>query len=82
MYILDIFNEDTVGVCSVKGLKCPACGGKLGMNYKPKLGSRFRCRWCGSMLEVVDLDPIEFDSFYDENEQIDNPSNQQKRFLV
>jgi hypothetical protein len=34
------------------------------------------------MLEVVDLDPIEFDSFYDENEQIDNPSNQQKRFLV
>ena len=60
----------------MKDLKCPSCHGKLGVKFKPKLGQRLKCRGCSSLLEVVDLDPVEFDSFYDEEDQADNRSRQ------
>lgn len=46
--------------------KCPVCGSKIKVHHKPKLGQRYSCRWCISLLEVTEIVPLELESCYDE----------------
>jgi lysine biosynthesis protein LysW len=50
---------------------CPACGAKVILGLKPRLGQRFLCKECKTEVEVVWLDPIELDWPYDDDEEYD-----------
>jgi alpha-aminoadipate/glutamate carrier protein LysW len=44
---------------------CPACGAKVRLHTKPKMGQRTSCSACKAELEVVWLEPVELDWPYD-----------------
>ena len=41
--------------------KCPICGQVIKLKNKPRLGQTYTCSECESLLEVVTLQPLEFD---------------------
>lgn len=48
--------------------ECPACGSKIEVGAKPRLGQKVLCSDCDAELEVVWLDPVELDWPYDEDD--------------
>ncbi len=51
---------------------CPACGETIKLAGQPKIGERITCRYCEEHLEIVDINPIELDwAYYDEEEWLD-----------
>lgn len=51
---------------------CPACGAKVNVNAKPKMGQKVVCTACKADLEVVWLEPVELDFPFDENDYEDD----------
>ncbi len=59
---------------------CPECDSRIRLRT-PRLGQRVQCRECGTVLEVIDLHPLELewafgDSSYDEYEPRPNRPRQ------
>ena len=54
----------------MKEAKCPVCGGKIKVDNRPRLGQRYNCRWCSSLLEVTEIVPFELESCYDEEDYV------------
>jgi lysine biosynthesis protein LysW len=48
---------------------CPDCGETIDMASHPKIGQRVTCRNCDEILEVVDVNPVELDWAYDDDEK-------------
>lgn len=44
---------------------CPDCDGKITVNPHVKLGLKLVCPNCDADLEVISVDPLEIDWFYD-----------------
>jgi lysine biosynthesis protein LysW len=44
-----------------KAASCPACGADIYFRKRPRIDQRVTCRQCASLLEVVELSPIELD---------------------
>lgn len=52
---------------------CPGCDNRINFRARPKLGQRVTCAECESELVVIDLDPIELDwPFEDEDDDLDD----------
>ena len=52
---------------------CPSCDEKIRISGKPYIGLSVTCPSCGDDLEVVQVDPIELDwVFYDDDEDDDS----------
>ena len=49
--------------------ECPACGSKVNLSGRPKMGQHVKCPACNTELEVVWLDPVELDWPYDDDEE-------------
>ena len=47
---------------------CPECDARITLRKEPELGQRLVCPECDEPLEVVELDPLELDWAYDEDE--------------
>ncbi|MGC9398946.1 MAG: lysine biosynthesis protein LysW [Anaerolineae bacterium] len=47
---------------------CPSCGETMRLGDKPKLGERITCPECGEVLEVVELNPVELDWAFDDDD--------------
>lgn len=47
---------------------CPSCGATINIKGTPKIGVHVTCKSCDSEVEVVWLDPLEFDFPMDEFE--------------
>ena len=50
---------------------CPHCEGKVSFSSTPKLGQRITCPVCGEKLEVFELNPIELDYEFGDDENYD-----------
>ena len=50
---------------------CLDCENAINLGKEPFIGQRVTCRSCGSYLEVVELEPIEFEWAYDEDDDWD-----------
>lgn len=50
---------------------CPECDTRITFKKQPELGQQVTCRECGEVLEVVELEPLELDWAYDEDEEDD-----------
>jgi lysine biosynthesis protein LysW len=48
---------------------CPECDTKITFKKEPELGQRVTCRECSEILEVVELDPLELDWAYEEDDE-------------
>jgi lysine biosynthesis protein LysW len=46
---------------NIKTARCPECDGTITFSTKMKLGKPIECPECGVMLEVISLNPLEFD---------------------
>jgi uncharacterized paraquat-inducible protein A len=44
---------------------CPDCDGRINLNPTIKLGLKLVCPHCDADLEVISVDPLEVDWFYD-----------------
>ena len=44
-----------------KAAACPACGADIYFRKRPRIDQRVTCRQCASLLEVVELSPVELD---------------------
>lgn len=51
---------------------CPSCGETMRLAEKPKLGEKITCPECGEVLEVVELNPVELDWAFDDDEYYDD----------
>jgi len=59
---------------------CPSCGETMKLSDKPRLGEKVTCPACQEMLEVVELNPVELDwafeddddDYYDEYDDYDD----------
>ena len=40
---------------------CPACGADIYFRKRPRINQRVTCRQCSSLLEVLELSPLELD---------------------
>ena len=40
---------------------CPACGADIYFRKRPRLNQHVTCRQCSSMLEIVEISPLELD---------------------
>jgi DNA-directed RNA polymerase subunit RPC12/RpoP len=49
-------------------VECVDCGSRLDLIGEVKMGQGLTCPECGTMMEIVGLDPIEADWIYDEPE--------------
>jgi hypothetical protein len=47
---------------------CPSCGRKVLVGGSPRRGQRFNCSGCDTLLEVVEVDPVELDWPFDDEE--------------
>jgi lysine biosynthesis protein LysW len=45
---------------------CPSCGVEIELGFHPKTSQRVDCHTCDAVLEIVWLEPVELDWFYDE----------------
>jgi alpha-aminoadipate carrier protein LysW len=50
---------------------CPDCGQKITLSGDARLGQEVICPHCDAELEVVEMDPLELDWIYDEDEGYD-----------
>jgi lysine biosynthesis protein LysW len=50
---------------------CPECNSTISFKRTPWLGEKVTCRHCDTDLEVVDLDPIELDWTFDQDNEDD-----------
>ena len=50
---------------------CPHCEGKVSFSSIPKLGQRVTCPVCGEKLEVFELNPIELDYEFGDDDDYD-----------
>ena len=41
--------------------RCAECYSRINFRKMPELGLKVTCNECGTMLEVIDLDPLELD---------------------
>ena len=49
---------------------CPACGDDIKLPNPLKVGKSVTCPYCEAELEVIDLDPVELDwAYYDDDEE-------------
>ena len=44
---------------------CPDCEGKIVLNPLARVGQKLACPHCQAELEVISVDPLEFDWAYD-----------------
>lgn len=44
---------------------CPDCDGKIVLNPHARVGQKLTCPHCETELEVISVDPLEFDWAYD-----------------
>lgn len=44
---------------------CPDCDGKIVLNPHARVGQKLACPHCEAELEVISIDPLEFDWAYD-----------------
>jgi alpha-aminoadipate carrier protein LysW len=51
---------------------CPSCGEDVVIPGRPELGQRVVCPSCDSELEVIELEPLELDWPFDEDEDWDD----------
>lgn len=51
--------------------ECPACGNKVNVGPKPRMGQRISCSSCDAELEVVWLEPVELDWPFDDEDEDD-----------
>jgi lysine biosynthesis protein LysW len=52
--------------------ECPTCGAQVFVGGSPRLGQRFTCAGCKTVLEIVWLDPVELDWPYDDDDDEDD----------
>lgn len=57
---------------------CPECEGPIYLSGKPRLGQRFTCRRCGSLLAITSRKPLELD-LVNSRRAVEVPSNSDKR---
>ena len=50
---------------------CPDCDRLIHLPSKPSVGDPVTCPHCRAKLEVIDLNPIELDWMYDDDEEED-----------
>ncbi len=51
---------------------CPACDEEVKLSGKPKIGQTLTCPHCGEELQVIEVDPVELDwAYYDEDDYDD-----------
>ena len=51
---------------------CPSCGEDIKLRENLKIGQMVDCPHCETELEVIDLDPVELDwAYYDDDEEWD-----------
>ncbi len=48
---------------------CPDCDEDVRIPPRPRIGQRVICQRCGAKLEVIEVDPIELDWAYDEEDE-------------
>jgi hypothetical protein len=46
---------------------CPECDGGISSGHRHRLGQRFLCPHCRTVLEVISVRPLEVDWAYDED---------------
>lgn len=51
---------------------CPSCGETIKLVENARIGQRVTCHFCGEALEVVDVNPVELDWAYYEDEDWDD----------
>jgi lysine biosynthesis protein LysW len=51
--------------------ECPSCGAKVNVGVSPRMGQHFTCSKCGTLLEIVGLDPVELDWPFDDDDDDD-----------
>ena len=49
-------------------VECLDCGAEIALIGQIRVGQQMTCSECGTMLEVMGLDPVEVDWIYDEPE--------------
>lgn len=47
---------------------CPACDEAITIQEKPKIGHRLRCPSCDTEIEVIDVNPVELDWAYEDED--------------
>jgi lysine biosynthesis protein LysW len=47
---------------------CPSCGDDVRVPGNPKIGQKVSCPYCDAALEVIELDPVELDWAYEEED--------------
>lgn len=50
---------------------CPSCGEDIKLAGRSKIGQKVTCPYCDAWLEVIEVDPVELDWVYDEEEEED-----------
>jgi len=50
---------------------CPSCGEDVKLSGRPRIGQKMTCPHCDAWLEVIEMDPVELDWAYDEDEDWD-----------
>jgi lysine biosynthesis protein LysW len=53
---------------------CPSCDERIQISGQPEIGLMVTCPSCGDLLEIIQLDPVELDWIYyqEENDWDDN----------
>jgi lysine biosynthesis protein LysW len=51
--------------------ECPHCEQTVNLSGESWLGKRVRCPHCGEELEVIELNPVELDFAFDEDDEDD-----------
>ena len=47
---------------------CPACDEAITLQGNPKVGQRLRCPSCDTEIEVIDVNPVELDWAYEDED--------------
>ncbi len=53
---------------------CPACDEDVRIGGRARIGQTMTCVHCGARLEVVEVEPIELDWAYDDDEELEEES--------
>lgn len=49
-------------------VECPSCGKEIKLFSNPKVGQQVVCKACDAELEVVWLEPLELDWYYEDDD--------------
>ena len=48
---------------------CPSCGETIKLAGQPRISQKVTCRYCDESLEIIDVNPIELDwAYYDDDD--------------